>query len=29
LDHVVIGEGSEWRSIAEVEAATSLGLDFN
>ncbi|NLF72370.1 MAG: JAB domain-containing protein [Candidatus Anammoximicrobium sp.] len=29
LDHVIIGEGSEWRSIAEVEAMTSLGLDFN
>jgi len=29
LDHVVIGEGSEWRSIAEVEASASLGLNFN
>ena len=29
LDHVVIGEGSEWRSIAEFEAMGSLGLDFN
>ena len=29
LDHVVIGEGSEWRSIAEIVAGTSLGLDFN
>jgi len=29
LDHVIIGDGSEWRSVAEVEAAPSLGLDFN
>ena len=29
LDHVVIGEGSVWPSIAEIVAGTSLGLDFN
>lgn len=29
LDHVVIGDGNEWRSVAEIVAGTSLGLDFN